>query len=36
MIVTCEIDYNSSKQMINVYVRLDSVYTFKENIIIKK
>ena len=36
IIATCETDYKSSKQTINVYALLETVYTFKENIIIKK
>jgi hypothetical protein len=35
IIATCETDYKSSKQTINVYVLLDPVYTFKENIVMK-
>ena len=35
IIATCETDYKSSKQTINVYALLDPVYTFKENIVIK-
>ena len=35
IMVTCETDYNLSKQTINVYARLDPVYTFKENIVMK-
>ena len=35
IIATCETDYKSSKQTINVYTLLDPVYTFKENIVMK-
>lgn len=35
ILVNSVTDYNSSTQTINVYVRLEPVYTFKENIVMK-
>ena len=35
ILINSETDYNSSKQTINVYVQLEPVYTFKENIVMK-
>ena len=33
ILVTNEIDYNISKQIINVYVLLDPVYKLKDNFV---